>query len=88
MAIDEGIPTENISQVRTHGESERHINGTFETHPYRMELRSQSKAIRGKESNYVVLVCNITEFLLQYEFKNYVKILLEESNINVISFYR
>ena len=53
-----------------------------------MKLRSQCKAIREEETNDVVLECNITEFLLQEKFHNYVKVLLEELNIDVNSFYK
>jgi len=53
-----------------------------------MNLCRNCNAIRGKETKNIVLVCNITEFLIQEELRNYVKEMLEELHIDVNSFYR
>ena len=70
-------PVGNTPQGQSHGESDDLVNDTDETHPYRIKLRRKCKSIRGEDSNEVLLVCNITKFLLQDEFYDYVKEMLD-----------
>ncbi len=61
------------------------IDDNNDMQEYRKKPRGHTQ--RQSESNDVLLVCNITEFFLENEFDNYVKLLIE-LRVDVSSFYR